>query len=120
MRIWLVLFVLFAALPVQADTTARLKLLYSQIRCPVCDGQSVEDSEATLAQDLRRVAYGMVEEGRSDNEIKSFLVQRYGEQILLKPQFRWENAALWGFPVVVLLLIAGTLARVRYQSRQPI
>ncbi len=118
MRVWLFIFILFAALPVQADTTARLKSLYSQIRCPVCDGQSVEDSEATLAQDLRRMVYGMAEEGRSDNEIKSFLVQRYGEKILLKPQFRWENAPLWGFPILVLLFITGILARVRHRSRR--
>jgi len=109
----------FVAMPAGADTP-RLKLLYSQIRCPVCDGQSVEDSEATLAQDIRRVVYTMAEEGRSDTEIKSFLVQRYGEKILLRPEFRWENAALWGFPFVVLIIIGGILTRLRHRSIRPI
>lgn len=116
MRIWVLIFTLFVALPVQADSTDRLKSLYSQIRCPVCDGQSVEDSEATLAQDLRRVVYTMAEKGKSDSEIKGFLVQRYGQQILLRPEFRWENAALWGFPFGVLLLIGGILTMMRRRS----
>ena len=67
----------------------------------------MEVSEATLAQYLRRLLSQMIDEGKSDEEIRLFLLQRYGEQILLRPRFQWENAALWGFPIVLVLLILG-------------
>lgn len=88
---------------------SRLKSLYSEIRCPVCDGQSVEDSEATLAQDLRQIIQQMVLQQKTDGEIRHFLVQRYGDEILLRPQFSWDTAALWGVPLVLIVVALASI-----------
>jgi cytochrome c-type biogenesis protein CcmH len=82
---------------------ARARHLFEGFRCVVCQNESIDDSEADLAHDLRQVIRGQVAQGRSDEEIRRFMVARYGEFILLKPPFSPGNAALWLAPVVVLL-----------------
>jgi cytochrome c-type biogenesis protein CcmH len=82
---------------------ARARHLFEGFRCVVCQNESIDDSEADLAADLRRVIRGQVAQGRSDAEIRRFMVARYGEFILLKPRFTLGNAALWLAPLVVLL-----------------
>jgi cytochrome c-type biogenesis protein CcmH len=82
---------------------ARARRLFEGFRCVVCQNESIDDSEADLAHDLRQVIRGQVTAGRSDAEIRRFMVARYGEFILLKPRFNPGNAALWLAPIVVLL-----------------
>jgi cytochrome c-type biogenesis protein CcmH len=82
---------------------ARARHLFEGFRCVVCQNESIDDSEADLAHDLRQVIRGQVAQGRSDEEIRRFMVARYGEFILLKPPFSPGNAALWLAPAVVLL-----------------
>lgn len=97
----------------------RLTTLYKEIRCPVCDGQSIEDSEATLAVDLRQLLQEMVAENRTDNEIRQFLVYRYGNEILLRPQLQWETLALWGLPLMIMVLLGiGVVTRAKSNSQQ--
>jgi cytochrome c-type biogenesis protein CcmH len=74
---------------------ARARGLFEQIRCVVCQNESIDDSEADLARDLRQTVRGQIATGHSDAEIRRFLVQRYGEFILLRPRFSAANAVAW-------------------------
>jgi len=70
----------------------------------VCQNQSIDDSEAPLAHDLRVLVRERLKAGDSDVQVFDFLVARYGEFVLLKPRLAWHNAALWGLPPAVLLI----------------
>jgi cytochrome c-type biogenesis protein CcmH len=76
--------------------------LIKEIRCVVCQNQTIADSNAPLAKDLREKIYGMVVEKKSEEEIKDYLVQRYGEFILFKPRFNKLTMLLWLFPFLGL------------------
>jgi cytochrome c-type biogenesis protein CcmH len=86
----------------QAD---RFNALTSELRCLVCQNQTLADSDAALAQDLRREVYDMIQEGKSDQEIKTFLVERYGDFVLYRPPLDENTLLLWFMPL--LLLVAG-------------
>jgi len=88
---------------------ARARHLFQQLRCVVCQNESIDDSQASLADDLRRIVRTQIAAGRSDVQVRDFLVQRYGEFILLKPTITWGNAALWLTPFVLILLGGGYL-----------
>lgn len=88
---------------------ARARDLFKEVRCLVCQNESIDDSEAALAGDLRRIVREQVKAGRSDREIRAFLVQRYGEFVLLKPRFSAGNAVLWLAPAGVLLIGGGLM-----------
>ncbi len=88
---------------------ARARTLFKEVRCLVCQNESIDDSEAQLAGDLRRIVREQVKAGRSDGEIRAFLVARYGEFVLLKPRFSAGNAALWLTPLGVLLVGGGLM-----------
>ena len=70
----------------------------------VCQNESIDDSEAPLAHDLRVLVRERLKAGDSDQQIINFLVSRYGEFVLLRPPLSWHTAALWGTPPVLLLL----------------
>jgi len=89
---------------------ARARTLFPQFRCLVCQNESIDDSEADLAKDLRVVVRQQIQAGRSDQEIKRFMVDRYGEFVLMKPTLSLGNAALWGGPLAVVLVGGGLLA----------
>jgi cytochrome c-type biogenesis protein CcmH len=89
---------------------ARARALFPQFRCLVCQNESIDDSEADLARDLRLVVRQQIQAGRSDEEIKRFLVDRYGEFVLMKPSVSLGNAVLWGGPLAVVLIGGGLLA----------
>jgi cytochrome c-type biogenesis protein CcmH len=80
----------------------RFTALTMELRCTVCQNQNLADSDAPLAQDLRRRIHDMMLEGMSDEEIKSFLVERYGDFVLYRPPFQGNTMALWLIPVVLL------------------
>ncbi len=82
---------------------ARARALFQQLRCVVCQNESIDDSEADLAQDLRRIVRAQIAQGRSDDQVRAFLVQRYGQFILLKPPLSPGNAMLWLTPLVLVL-----------------
>lgn len=89
---------------------ARAQALSKQIRCLVCQNESIDDSEASLAHDLRVLIRKQILEGRSNAQIKDFLVKRYGTFVLLKPPFQASTLVLWLGPLVVLLAGAAGLA----------
>jgi len=84
---------------------ARARQISAELRCMICQNQSIDDSDAELARDLRLVVRQRLVAGDTDEEVIAFVVSRYGEFVLLKPLFNWRNALLWGTPV--LLLLAG-------------
>lgn len=92
---------------------ARARALFSQVRCMVCQNESIDDSQAELAGDLRRLVRDQIKAGKSDDQVRVYLTDRYGEFVLLKPAFSWGNGVLWGAPFLVvglgILLLARTL-----------
>ena len=88
---------------------ARARELFREIRCVVCQNESIDDSEAALAGDLRRVVREQVAAGRTDAEVRAYLVDRYGEFVLLKPSFGPGNLALWLAPAALLALAGGVI-----------
>ena len=81
----------------------KAKELYEELRCLVCQNQSLLDSDAPLAIDLKNLVLEKLEEGASNDEIKDFLVERYGEFILLKPTFSLKNILLWVAPFMFVI-----------------
>ena len=101
------------AAPLHFDTPAeeaRFHDLTLQLRCVMCQNQSLADSHALIALQLRREVLDLMRQGRSDDEIKAFLVQRYGEFVLYKPRLEESTWLLWAGPIVILLFGAGVLA----------
>jgi cytochrome c-type biogenesis protein CcmH len=85
----------------------RARELSKQLRCLVCQNQSIDDSDAPLARDLRILVRERLQAGDSNSQVLDFLVQRYGEFVLLRPRLHWRTALLWLAPP--LLLIGGGL-----------
>jgi cytochrome c-type biogenesis protein CcmH len=130
MRAALLIALIFLSSPVRAYDPggelpnavqeAQARDLFRELRCMVCQNQSIDDSDAPLAKDLRALVRERVAAGDGDDAIKAFLVARYGEFVLLKPRLEAETLFLWGTPFAVLLLGAGAaLIAVRRRRRQP-
>jgi cytochrome c-type biogenesis protein CcmH len=105
------------ALPDPAQE-ARARTLFRQVRCLVCQNESIDDSEAALAGDLRKIVREEVAAGKSDAEIKRFLTDRYGEFVLLQPSFKIGNAVLWITPFAIVGLGAVGLLLVGRRRRE--
>ncbi|MBM4196431.1 MAG: cytochrome c-type biogenesis protein CcmH [Gammaproteobacteria bacterium] len=114
-RLWAVsLWIALGAAPAAAIDTgepiadpaaaARYEALIGEVRCLVCQNQSIADSNAPLAADLRREIRRMVEEGKGDTEITGFLLERYGDFVLYRPRLTAATAALWLAPAGLLLI----------------
>jgi len=87
--------------PEQQET---YEMLTKELRCLVCQNQTIADSNAELAADLRRQVYEMLQQGKSKQEIVQFMTDRYGDFVLYKPPFKGKTSVLWVAPVVFLLL----------------
>ena len=100
---------------------ARARALSQQLRCMVCQNESIDESHADLAHDLRVLVRERLQAGDSDDQIRAFLVRRYGDFILLKPPFKLETWLLWGAPFLILLTGGGIIfvARRRQKSLVP-
>jgi cytochrome c-type biogenesis protein CcmH len=94
---------------------ARARTLSAKLRCMVCQNQSIDDSDAPLARDLRLLVRERLKAGDSDTQIREFLVARYGQFVLLEPEKSSRTALLWFAPWLVLL--AGTLVLLRFFRR---
>lgn len=118
--------VFLALTPVQAKEAAdlaadpvaekRLVDISAELRCLVCQNQTIADSNADLAQDLRREIRGMIQQGQSDKQIIDFMVARYGDFVLYRPPVKSATAFLWFGPGLILVL--GLYALVRYLRRR--
>jgi cytochrome c-type biogenesis protein CcmH len=88
---------------------AHARALFRQIRCVVCQSESIDESDASIARDLRQLVRQQVAAGASDADVKAYLVSRYGEFVLLEPPFSPGNAVLWLTPFLVVILGAGVV-----------
>jgi cytochrome c-type biogenesis protein CcmH len=97
---------------------ARAVQLQKQFRCLVCQGESLDESNAQLAADLRRLIRAKIAAGQSDQQIETYLVSRYGDFILMKPPLEPGTWLLWFGPLAVLLLSGGIAAMVVLKARK--
>ncbi len=111
-------FLMQSALAQDANTEvqeARFKHIASELRCLVCKSQTLFDSTSDLASDLRQQVKIQIAQGKSDDEIRAFMVERYGDFILYKPPVKPTTWLLWGIPF--LLLISGLFFLIRMARR---
>ena len=113
MKRLLIIFLLIMSCSSYAVDTRRLsdpeqqesyETLTKELRCLVCQNQTIADSNAELAADLRRQVYEMLQQGKSREEIIQFMTDRYGDFVLYKPPFKGKTSVLWIAPVVFLLM----------------
>ena len=129
---FLLVFIL-SSLPIQArvaayefdtpEQEAAYKEMVNELRCLVCQNQNIADSNAELAQDLKRKTYEMVMQGKDKNEIADFMVQRYGDFVLYRPPVSNTTLLLWSGPFIIFVIGIIVLIRVikskqRDQSNQ--
>ena len=93
----------------------KVKSLTLELRCMTCQNQSIHDSDAEFSNDIKKIIKKKFEEGKSEYEIKQFLVERYGEYILFKPLFDFKNLFLWAFPFILLVF---SLVFILYKMRK--
>ncbi len=130
----LCLIVLFLALPLAVHAKvdaypfddpkleARYKQLVAELRCLVCQNQNLADSNAELAQDMRRLTYEMVQRGESNEQIVAFMVERYGDFVMYRPPFKNSTAMLWVGPFLILgvgVLVLFLFVRRRGRAQTP-
>ena len=118
---FLLVFIL-SSLPIQArvaayefdtpDQEAAYKEMVNELRCLVCQNQNIADSNAELAQDLKRKTYEMVMQGKDKNEIADFMVQRYGDFVLYRPPVSNTTLLLWSGPFIIFVIGIIVLIRV--------
>ncbi|HMA21227.1 MAG TPA: cytochrome c-type biogenesis protein [Gemmatimonadaceae bacterium] len=101
----------FTAIPANTQTTqvadstleARTSAVASTLRCPVCQGESIQDSPSELAQQMRAVVRDRLRSGQSPDQVKAYFVSRYGEWILLEPKMTGLNVMLYVLPIVIVI-----------------
>jgi cytochrome c-type biogenesis protein CcmH len=114
MALLVVLALIAAATPTLAagsvaEAEARVQQLAAELRCPVCRNQSLADSDAPMAADLRAEIRRQVQAGRSDAEVRRFMVERYGDVVSYKPPVAARTLPLWLAPFALLLAVAAVL-----------
>lgn len=97
----------------------RYRDLIEELRCVVCQNQNIADSDAPLAKDLREIAADMIRGGASDDDVKSFMRERYGDFVLYRTPFNAATAFLWLGPIVILLIVLfGLIKHIRQRQDQ--
>jgi len=86
------------------DQEERANNLFKETRCLVCEGQNIYESNSDSAEDMKKLISEMIIDGNSDNEIKSFLVTRYGDWIIMTPPINQSTYFLWFSPIIILLI----------------
>ena len=86
------------------DQEERANNLFKETRCLVCEGQNIYESNSDSAEDMKKLISEMIIDGNSDNEIKSFLVSRYGDWIIMTPPINQSTYFLWFSPIIILLI----------------
>lgn len=100
----------------------RFQALSEELRCPKCQDQSIGDSESEIAADMRRRTAELLREGKSNEEIVAYFVERYGDFVTFKPPLRWDTALVWGAPLLAFLfglaLVVWQLAKANRRWRE--
>jgi len=103
-----------------AEMEADYNQLINELRCLVCQNQSLAGSNADLARDLRRETYQMLQQGKSQQEVVDFMVARYGDFVLYRPQFKSSTYLLWLGPFLLLLLVLYLVVRRLRAAAKPV
>jgi len=82
----------------------KVKNLTLELRCMTCQNQSIHDSDAEFSNDIKKIVRQKLQQGKSERDIKKFLVERYGEYILFRPLINYNNIFLWSFPFILLII----------------
>lgn len=117
--IFLVLGLFFAPTPGADTLEDRVADISAELMCPVCEGQSVAESNSQLARDMRALVRKQLEEGKTREEIVGYFVSSYGEAILAAPRPRGFGAVLWALPVLSVLIGAGIILRTIRSYQRP-
>ena len=123
------LMILFGALTAHAvlpeemlsniQQESRARGISANLRCLVCQNQSIDDSDASLARDLRVIVRERIVAGDDDSQVVDYIVSRYGNYVLLKPPFQWDTALLWILPFALMLLALGIAFNYLRQQPEP-
>lgn len=103
----------------ETKVDAQTRELARELRCTVCQSETLWESNSTLAQQMRTLIREKLEQGQSPQQVKDFLFQRYGDYILMRPRFSGAHIALWLLPLVLLLLGGFALWRTLLRWKQP-
>ena len=104
LKIFSIIFFLIFNFCFAANQIVDEKKIYKNLRCLVCQGQSVADSNSDFAQTLKMVVKDLIDQGNTEGEIYDFLSEKYGDWILYKPKLNFENFLLWFFPYFALII----------------
>tara|TARA_Y100000817_G_C16833694_1_gene534708 strand:- start:321 stop:725 length:405 start_codon:yes stop_codon:yes gene_type:complete len=97
------------------DNNNREYDLYSQIMCPVCDGQTIAESQASISNDMKKMITSQISEGKTDKEILNYFKERYGQEIISNPSYSGFNITVWIAPILIIL---GSLLLLIYSLRK--
>jgi len=102
-KLILILFILNFSFLYGSENKIDQNLIHKNLRCLVCQGQSISDSNSDFAQTIKLVVEDLIDEGKTEEEIYSFMSDKYGDWIVFKPQFNIQNSLLWILPYIVLI-----------------
>tara|TARA_A100001015_G_C14858478_1_gene659366 strand:+ start:91 stop:450 length:360 start_codon:yes stop_codon:yes gene_type:complete len=117
LKLFSIVFILFAQTVFGIEKTINPNTIHKNLRCLVCQGQSISDSNSDFAQTIKLVVKDLIDEGKSESEIYSFMSDKYGEWIVFKPQLNAQNSLLWILPYIVLIF-GGFLVFTLVKKRQ--
>ena len=117
LKLFFIFFILFTQSVFGVEKTIDPNIIYKNLRCLVCQGQSISDSNSDFAQTIKIVVKDLIIEGKTEDEIYSFMSDKYGEWIVFKPQLNPQNSLLWILPYIALIF-GGFLILTLVKKRQ--
>ena len=103
LNLFIFIFIFFSRFTFAAEKSVDPNQIHKNLRCLVCQGQSISDSNSDFAQTIKLVVEDLIDEGKTEEEIYSFMSDKYGDWIVFKPQFNIQNSLLWILPYIVLI-----------------
>ena len=103
LNLFIFFFIFFAKFIFAAESAVDPNQIHKNLRCLVCQGQSISDSNSDFAQTIKLVVEDLIDEGKTEEEIYTFMSDKYGDWIVFKPQFNIQNSLLWVLPYIVLI-----------------
>ena len=103
LNLFIFILIFFSQFTFAAEKTVDPNQIHKNLRCLVCQGQSISDSNSDFAQTIKLVVKDLIDEGKTEEEIYSFMSDKYGDWIVFKPQFNIQNSLLWILPYIVLI-----------------
>ena len=103
LNLFIFIFIFFSKFTFASEKAVDPNQIHKNLRCLVCQGQSISDSNSDFAQTIKLVVEDLIDEGKTEEEIYSFMSDKYGDWIVFKPQFNIQNSLLWILPYIVLI-----------------